>query len=312
MKLFYLLALEGISAQKKPSSKGRPSYKDECDRAHLPDVEHARWGCYYDGEIDESATHPSECYIHCLDGFEIAPHPKAIKDTAKCTYNKKKEDYEWSPRVDKPDKYAHCQKIIADDCSTVPSGTDLAFYLLLEDIAGDEDSYSNDEGYNNAIVGGTIPIPADIEPTSAWTVMIDFGTADISNIDFDAVNAAVIGTFDSKLLLRNRDFLPNIKDIGDISLIGSHEGSQELPLISAVKFFPEHYWNYECVTFSKAAEVPYCDALRAKDQAEPTPALAAKISAICGEPVIVEVPVEEEGSGESPVVTSGDDTSVSM
>ena len=47
MKLFYLLALEGLNA------KRRPAVKDECDFAHLPDLPHAEWTCTYDGVISD-------------------------------------------------------------------------------------------------------------------------------------------------------------------------------------------------------------------------------------------------------------------
>ena len=53
MKLFYFLALEGLNAAR------RPTHKDECDRAHLPDIAHADWFCKYDG-ADSDHQHPEE------------------------------------------------------------------------------------------------------------------------------------------------------------------------------------------------------------------------------------------------------------
>ena len=52
MKLFYFLALEVTAVR-------RPKVKDECDRAHLPDIEHGEWFCKYDG-IKNDHTHPEE------------------------------------------------------------------------------------------------------------------------------------------------------------------------------------------------------------------------------------------------------------
>ena len=58
MKLFYFLALEASAAR-------RPKVKDECDRAHLPDIEHGEWICKYDG-VESDHTHPEEVkYIIC-------------------------------------------------------------------------------------------------------------------------------------------------------------------------------------------------------------------------------------------------------
>jgi len=55
MKLFYLLSLEGIKAR-------RTKVKDECDRAHLPDIPHGEWFCKNDG-IASDAQHPEEVRI---------------------------------------------------------------------------------------------------------------------------------------------------------------------------------------------------------------------------------------------------------
>ena len=52
MKLFYLLSLEGIKAR-------RTKVKDECDRAHLPDIPHGEWFCKNDG-IASDGQHPEE------------------------------------------------------------------------------------------------------------------------------------------------------------------------------------------------------------------------------------------------------------
>ena len=52
MKFFYFLALEATAAR-------RPKVKDECDRAHLPDIEHGEWFCKYDG-VESDASHPEE------------------------------------------------------------------------------------------------------------------------------------------------------------------------------------------------------------------------------------------------------------
>ena len=52
MKLFYFLALEAAAAK-------RPKVKDECHRAHLPDIEHGEWVCKYDG-VQSDASHPEE------------------------------------------------------------------------------------------------------------------------------------------------------------------------------------------------------------------------------------------------------------
>ena len=54
MKLFYLLALEGLNAQ-----RNRQTYVDECNRDHLPDIPHAEWYCTYNGE-PSSNQHPDE------------------------------------------------------------------------------------------------------------------------------------------------------------------------------------------------------------------------------------------------------------
>ena len=43
MKLFHLLALNGLNAYR------RQPQKDRCDRDLLPDIEHAEWVCKYNG-----------------------------------------------------------------------------------------------------------------------------------------------------------------------------------------------------------------------------------------------------------------------
>lgn len=67
MKLFYLVALEGVKAR-------RVKLKDECDRAHLPDIPHGEWSCKYDG-IESDEQHPEEVcckpYAAYYEQFEL-------------------------------------------------------------------------------------------------------------------------------------------------------------------------------------------------------------------------------------------------
>ena len=52
MKLFYLLAFEGLNARRTP-------VKDQCDRDALPDLPHAEWKCYYNG-VESTNQYPEE------------------------------------------------------------------------------------------------------------------------------------------------------------------------------------------------------------------------------------------------------------
>ena len=68
MKLFFLLSLESVKAR-------RTKVKDECDRAHLPDIPHAEWFCKYDG-IASDSQHPEEVWTRAktspvLEGWKM-------------------------------------------------------------------------------------------------------------------------------------------------------------------------------------------------------------------------------------------------
>ena len=52
MKLFYLLAFEGLNAR-------RVAVNDKCDRDALPDLPHAEWKCYYNG-VESTNQFPEE------------------------------------------------------------------------------------------------------------------------------------------------------------------------------------------------------------------------------------------------------------
>ena len=68
MKLFYLVALESVKTR-------RTKLKDECDRAHLPDIPHGEWSCKYDG-IESDVQHPEEVcckpYASYNEQFELS------------------------------------------------------------------------------------------------------------------------------------------------------------------------------------------------------------------------------------------------
>ena len=53
MKLFYLLALEGLNAQRRQPVAG------QCDRDALPDIQHANWKCYINDTVSTS-KYPDE------------------------------------------------------------------------------------------------------------------------------------------------------------------------------------------------------------------------------------------------------------
>ena len=52
MKLFYLLALEGLNARRTPVS-------GECDRDNLPDIPHAEWTCFIGG-VETFSQYPDQ------------------------------------------------------------------------------------------------------------------------------------------------------------------------------------------------------------------------------------------------------------
>ena len=52
MKLFYLLALEGLNAKREKVS-------GECDRFNLPDIPHAQWTCFINGD-ETSSQYPDQ------------------------------------------------------------------------------------------------------------------------------------------------------------------------------------------------------------------------------------------------------------
>ena len=52
MKLFYLLALEGLNARREPVA-------GKCDKYDLPDIPHAEWTCFIGG-AETNSQHPDQ------------------------------------------------------------------------------------------------------------------------------------------------------------------------------------------------------------------------------------------------------------
>lgn len=215
--------------------------------------------------------------------------------------------------------FSQCLPDIAETCDAVPEGQDLTFFLLNNEISQGIDGYSDDEERElEAMFSGTIPIPFAQDSTDQWMMFIDFGyndpSVDISGVKFESVNAEVVDQGMKFLVLRHREYNPDISEVNKVDLQGRSDDKTEAQKLvnlkhSPVKFFPDYYWNPKCVTFNAPYET-YCDFLN--EQVElacrvpfvpPSPECGtaeALRDSICGEPIIITLaPPTEEGSGES-------------
>ena len=148
MKLFYLLALEGLNARREPVA-------GQCDKYDLPDIPHAEWTCYINNTETDS-QYPDQvkyfktrnqfllnssfqCNSVCNAGFV---HDYSGKTFSRCHKNPRRERFQWYPKKD----FSSCIPELAITCDVVPDSEDLTFFLLNNEASQGTDGYSDDEG----------------------------------------------------------------------------------------------------------------------------------------------------------------------
>jgi hypothetical protein len=255
-----------------------------------------------------------QCDSICNPGFV---HDYSGKTFSRCHKNPRKERYQWYPKKG----FSNCIPELASTCDVVPDSEDLTFFLLNNEISQGSDGYSDDEPAEPlAMFSGTIPISPLLDPSTKWTMFINFGhndpNVDISGVDFTSVNAVVVYQDMKHLILRHREYNGDISLVSKIDLQGRSEDPTEAHKLANLKHSPvllfrDYYWNPECVTFNAPYET-YCDFLseeveRVCDPWIPTQECLTAVDlrdSICG-PIITLPPPTGEGSGEEGSGASG-------